>query len=123
MGVYLGAVAVFERGHYAAAVGIVLRICRRHHKHVQGQPHLVALDLHVPLFHQVEQPHLDPFGQVRQFIDTEDSAIGPGHQAIVDHQFIGQIMALGDLDGVYLANQVCYGDIGRRQLFRVAFLS
>ncbi len=61
LGVDLGAVAVFQRGHDAAAVGVVFGVGRRHHEHVQGQPHTVTLDLHVPLFHQVEQPHLDPF--------------------------------------------------------------
>ena len=123
MGVYLGPVAVFQRGHDAAAVGVIFGVRRRHHEHIYGQSHSVTLDLHIPLFHQVEQPHLDPFGQVGELVDTEDAPVGARHQAVVNHQFVGQITALGNLDGVDLTDKVGYGDIRGRKFFGVPFFS
>ena len=123
MGVYLRAVAVLQRRHDAATVGVVLRVGRGHHVNVQGQPYAVALNLHVSLFHQVEQPHLYPLGQVGQLVDAEDAPVGAGHQTVVDHQFVRKVMPLRHLDGVNLANQVGDGDVGGSQLLRVALLA
>ena len=64
MGVNLGAVAVLQWSHNAAAVGIVLRVGGGDHVHIQGQTDAVAFYLHVPLFHQVEQAHLYALCQV-----------------------------------------------------------
>ena len=120
VGVDLRAVAVFQRRYDAAPVGVILRVGRRHHIDVQRQPDAVALDLHIPLFHQVEQPHLNPLGQVGQFVDAEDAPVGARHQPIVNRQLVRQIMPFRHLDGVDFANQVGDGNVGRRQLFRVA---
>ena len=120
MGMNLRAVAVFQRGDNASAVGVVLGVGGGDDEDVQGQTDAVALDLHVALFHQVEQAHLDAFGQVGQFVDTEDAPVGARHQAVVDGGLVGQVAALGDLDGVDFANQVGDGNVGRRQLFGVA---
>src|SRR5439155_477637 len=72
----LRAEAVLERRDDAPAVGVVLGVRARNHVEVERQAHLVAPDLDVALLHDVEQPHLDPFGEVGQLIDREDAAVG-----------------------------------------------
>ena len=62
---HLGAVPVLEGGDDAAPVCVVLRVGRCHDQDIERHPDAVTLDLDVPLFHQVEQPHLDPLGKVR----------------------------------------------------------
>ena len=123
VGMNLGAVAVFERSDDAAAVGVVLGVGGGHYVHVQGQADAVALDLDVALLHQVEEAHLDALGEVGQFIDGENTPVGAGHQAVMDGKFVGEMATLGDLDGVDLANEVGYRDVGSGQLLGVAVLA
>ena len=89
MGADLGAVAVFQRRDDAAAVRVVLRVGRGDDEHVQRQADLEAADLHVPLLEQVQQPHLNTFGQIRELVDGEDAAVDPRHQTEVQGQLIG----------------------------------
>ena len=117
------AVAVLERGDDAAAVGVVLRVGRRHDEDVEVQAHLVAADLDVALLHHVEQADLDAFGQVRQLVDREDAAVGARDQAVVDGQLVAEVAALGDLDRVHLADQVGDGDVWRGELLAVALVA
>ena len=123
MGVDLGTVPILEWGDDTSPVGVVFRVCRRDHEHIQRQPDPVALDLYVPLFHQVEQPHLNPFRQIWQLVDAEDAAVGAGNHSVVDHQLVGQVMPLGHLDGVDLTDEIGNGYIRSRQFFRVTVLS
>ena len=51
---------------------------------------------------------------------ADDPAVRPGDQAVVEGQLVGEVAALGDLDRVHLADQVRDGDVGRRELLRVA---
>ena len=74
----LRAEAVLEGRDDAAAVRVVLGIGGGDHEHVEVQAHLVAADLHVALFHDVEETDLDALGEVGQLVDGEDAAIGPG---------------------------------------------
>jgi hypothetical protein len=120
VGADLGAEAVLERGDDAAAVGVVLRVRARHHVEGDGQPHLVAADLHVALRHDVEEAHLDALGQVGQLVEREDAAVGAGQEPVVDGQLVGEIAALGHLDRVDLADEIRDGDVGGGQLLAVA---
>ena len=79
----------------------------------------MAADLDVALLHQVEKPHLDTLGQVRQLVDAEDAAVGARDEAEVDGQLVREVPALGHLDGVDLADEVGDRDVGRRQLLGV----
>ena len=117
--VNLRPVAVFQRRDNPPPVGVILRVGRGHHKHIQRHPHPVALNLHIPLLHQVEQPHLNPFRQVGQLVDAENPPVGPRHQPVMNGGFIGQMPPLRNLDGVDLPNQVGNGNVRRRQLFRI----
>ena len=123
MGADLGAVAVLERGDDAAAVGVILGVGAGHNANVQRQPRPETADLHVALLHDVEEPDLQFLRQVRQFVDAENAPIGARHQAVVDHQFIGQIAAFGNLDGVDFADQLRRRHVGRGQFFAVAVLA
>ena len=116
----LGAVAVFERGDDAPAVGVVLGVGRGDDEDVQVEADLVAADLDVALLHDVEQADLDAFGEVRQLVDREDAAVGPRHQAVVDGELVRQVAAFGHLDRVHLTNKVGDGDVRGRQFLAVA---
>ena len=106
-----------------AARGVVLGIGARDEHHVERQANLVALDLDVLLFHQVEQSDLHLLGQVGQLVDGEDAAIGARDEAVVDGLLVGEVAALGDLDRIDLADQIGHRNVGRRQLFGVAPLA
>ena len=76
VGANLRADAVFERSDDLAARGVVLRIGAEDQRHIQRQAHRISLNLHVAFLHDVEQADLDFSGQVGQFVDGEDAAIG-----------------------------------------------
>ena len=118
-----GAVAVFEGGDDAAAVGVVLRVGAGDDVDVQGEADAVAADLDVALFHEVEEADLDALGEVGEFVDAEDAAVGAGDEAEVNGEFVGEVAALGDLDGVDLADEVGDGDVGGGELFGVALVA
>src|SRR6202171_5772099 len=113
---------VLQRRDDAAAVGVVLRVGAGDDDDVDREAEFEAADLHVALFYQVQQTNLDAFRQVRELVDGKDAAVGARHQAVVDGQLIGQVLALRDPDRVDLADQV--GDRGVRggQLFAVSLV-
>ena len=118
----LGADAVFQRRDDFAARGVVLGIGAEHERHIQRQPHRIALNLHVAFLHDVEQADLNFAREVRQFVDGEDAAIGARQQSVMHRELAAQfVTALCRLDGIDVADQVGDGHIGRRQLFDVAF--
>ena len=119
----LRAVAVFEGRDDATAVGVVLRVGAGDDEDVEGKADAEAANLNVALFHDVEQPHLDALSQVRQFVDTEDAAIGARDEAVVDGEFVGEVAALGDLDGVHFADQVGDRDVRGGELLAVAVVA
>ena len=116
----LGTEAVLQRRDDAAAVRVVLGVGRRHEHEVDGEPDLVAPDLHVALLEHVEQADLDALGEVGELVDREDPAVGARHEPVVDGELVGQVAALGDLDGVDLADQVGDRRVGRGQLLAEA---
>jgi len=119
----LGAEAVLERRDDPAAVGVVLGVGAGHDVHVDRQANLVAADLDVALFHDVEQADLDALGQVRQLVDREDAAVGPRHEPVVNRQLVGEVTALGDLDRIDLADEIGDRDVGCRELLTVAAIA
>src|SRR5579885_202071 len=116
----LGAAAVFERRDNAPAIRIVFGVGAGNDIHVQRQPHFIAANLYIALFHNIQQADLDALGQIGQFVDAEDAPVGAWDQAVVDGQFVGQIATLGHANGVHFADQVRDGDVRRCQLFAIA---
>ena len=123
VGADLGAEAILQRGDDAAAVGVVLGVGRGEQHHVERQADLVAADLHVALLEHVEQADLDALGEVGQLVDGEDAAVGAGHQAVVQGELVGEVAALGHLDGVDLADEVGDRRVGRGQLLAEAVVA
>jgi hypothetical protein len=119
VGPNLGAEPILQRRHDPAPVRVVLRVGRGHQQQVEGQADPVAADLDVALLEDVEQRHLDPFGQVGELVDGHDAAVRPRDQAVVDGQLVGQVPALRHPDGVDVADQVGHGRVRRGQLLRV----
>ena len=68
----------------------------------------------------LSRPDLDALGEVGQLVDGEDAAVGARDEAVVDGRRVRQVAALGDLDGVHLADEVGDGDVRRGQLLAVA---
>ncbi len=80
--------AVFKRRHDFAAGRVIFGVCAEHDGNVKLEAYGVALNLHVPLLHDVEQRNLDFAGQVRHLIDREDAAICPWQQPVVHGQLV-----------------------------------
>jgi hypothetical protein len=49
----------------------VVRVGRRHEEDIQREPDLVATDLNGARLEHVEQPDLNPLGQVREYVDAK----------------------------------------------------
>ena len=111
---------VLERRDDPAARGVVLGVRARHDVQVQRQPHDEATDLDVALLEHVQQPDLDPLGEVGQLVDRDDAPVRARDQPVVERQLVGQVATLRDLDRIDLADEVGDRDIGRRQLLGVA---
>ena len=57
-------------------------------------------------------------GEIGEFVDGEDAAIGAGEQAVVDGEFVGEIAAAArGADGIDVADDVGHGDVGSGELF------
>ncbi len=116
--------AILERRDDFAARGVIFRIGREHQHDVERQADRVAFDLHVAFLHDVEQSHLDLAGEIGQFVDGENAAIGARQQSIVDRHFAGELVpAARGLDGIDVADHVGDGDVGRCQFFHVAMVA
>ena len=112
--------AILQWRDDAAAIGVVLGIRREDHANIQVEPNGVAADLNVAFFQHVEQTNLYLGGQVRQFVDGEDAAVGARDEAKVHGGFIGKITALGVFDEIDFANQISDGNVGSSELFVIA---
>ena len=121
VGADLGADPVLERRDDLAARRVVLGVGAEDHHHVERQAYRVAFDLDVAFLEDVEQAHLDLAGEVGQLVDREDAAVGPGQQAVVHRQLVGELQAgARRLDRIEVANHVGDRHVRRRQLFDVA---
>ena len=84
----------------------------------------VALNLDVALLHDVEQADLNLAGEVGQFVDREDAAIRARQQAVVDGQFVRDVLpAARRLDRIDVADHVRDGHVRRRQFLDVALVA
>ena len=116
----LGPEPVLERGDDPPAVRVVLGVRAGHEHDVQRQAQRVAAHLDVALLHDVEQRDLDALGEVGQLVDRHDAAVRARHEAVVDGLGVAQAAALGDLDGVDVADEVGDGGVRGGQLLGVA---
>ena len=82
--------AVLERRDDLAARRVILGIGGEDEQHVERQANRVALNLDVAFLHDVEEADLNLAGEIGQFVDGEDAAIGAGQQAVVDGQFVAK---------------------------------
>ncbi len=119
----LAADAVLERRDDLAAGGVILRVGGEGQHQIEREAHGISFDLHVAFLHDVEQAHLNLPGQVGQFIDGEDAAIGARQEAVVHGELAREIVAAARrFDRVDVADHVGDGDIGSGQLLDVAGL-
>ena len=99
VGADLAADAVFQRRDDLAARRVVFRVGGEDQQQVERQANRVALNLHVAFLHDVEEADLNLAGEIGQFVDGEDAAVGARQQSIVDGQFVGDVLsAAGRLD-------------------------
>ena len=118
VGADLAADAVFEWGDDLAAGGVVLGVGGEDDGDVEREADGVALNLHVAFLHDVEERDLDFAGEVGELVDGEDAAIGAGKQAVVHGELGAEVLiAAGGFDGVDVADEVGYGDVGGGELF------
>src|SRR5208283_307156 len=115
---------VFQRGDDFSAGGVVLGIGGEDEEHVEGQAQGIALNLDVAFLHDVEQADLDFAGEIGEFVDGENAAIGAGEKAVVDSELIGKVAtAAGGADGVNVANDVGDGDVRGSKFFDEALIA
>ena len=113
VGADFAADAVFERGDDLAAGGVVLGVGGEDDGYVEGEADGVALNLDVALLHDVEESDLDLSGEVGELVDGEDAAVGAGEQAVVHGELGAEVLVgAGGFDGVDVAYEVGYGDVG-----------
>src|SRR6184192_1316344 len=122
VGADLCAEAVLKRRDDAPSVRVVLRVRAGDDVNVNRQAELEAANLHVAFLDEVQQSDLDPFSEVWEFVDGEDAAVGAGHQAVMDGELVGKVLALRHPDGIDLADQVGDRGVGRGQLLAVTLL-
>ncbi len=115
--------AIFERGDDLAAGGVVLGVSAEDDGYIEREADGVALNLDVAFLHDVEERDLDFSGEVGEFVDGEDAAIGAGQQAVVHGQFAAEVLVgAGGFDGVDVSDEVGYGDVGGGKFFYVALV-
>src|SRR5262245_35558145 len=121
MSLNLRADPVLERRDNFAARRVIFGVGREDQQHVKWQPDRITLNLHVSFLHDVEQSDLNLSGQVRQFVDGDNAAVGAGQQAVMDRQLVReQVSSARRLDRVNVADDVRDGHVGRRQLFNIS---
>ena len=121
VGADLAADAVFEGRDDFAAGGVVLGVGGEDDGDVELEADGVALNLDVAFLHDVEEGDLNFAGEVGDFVDGEDAAVGAGKQAVVHGELGAELVAgAGGLDGVDVADEVGDGDVGGGELFDVA---
>src|ERR1035437_8487013 len=124
VGADLAADAVLKGGNDLAAGGVVFGIGGKDEQQVEREADGVALNLDVAFLHDVEEPDLDLAGEIGQFVDGENAAVGARQQAVVDGELVGDVLAAASgLDGVDIADHVGDGHVRGGQLFDVAMVA
>ena len=116
----LRAEPVLERRDDPPSRGVVLGIGRGDHVQVERHPDDEAADLDVALLEDVEQANLDPFSQIGQLVDCDDTSIGARDQPVMDGQLVRQVATFGHLDRIDLADEVGDRDVRGGQLLSVS---
>src|ERR1035437_4366193 len=124
VGADLAADAVLEGGNDLAAGGVVFGVGGEDEEQVEREADGVALNLDVAFLHDVEEPDLDFAGEIGEFVDGENAAVGARQETVVDSELVGDVLAAaGGLDGVDIADHVGNGDVRSGQLFDVAMVA
>ena len=124
MGADFTADAILERSHDLAARRVVLGVGAEYQRNIQRQANRKAFDLHIAFLHDVEQPYLDFSGEVGQFVDGKDAAVGAGQQAVVNHQLVSEFVAAARrFDGIDVSDQIGDGYVRRGKLFHIALVA
>ena len=100
--------------------GVVLGVRARHQNQVERQAKGVSAYPDVPFLQDVEQRHLDTFGQVWKFVEAEDTPVGPWHQPEVDGFRVPEGPPFRNFHRVDVADQVAHTGVRRGQLLPVA---
>src|SRR5690348_4488204 len=112
--------AIFERRDDFAARGVILGVRGEDEQHVERQADRVTFYLNVALLHDVEQADLNFSSEIGQFVDGENAAIGAREQAIVNGEFVGEIVpALCGANGIHVADHVGDGHVGSGEFFDI----
>ena len=113
VGADLGSETILQRSDDLSSGCVVLGIGGENHEEVQGHTDGIPLHLNIPLLEDVEETHLNLPGQIRKLVDGEHPAVGARDEPVVQGELVGQVAALGHLDGVDLAEQIIV--VGRLQ--------
>src|SRR5712692_7451865 len=120
----LGADAFFQRSDDFSARGVILGIGGEDEEHVEREAQGIALNLNIAFLHDVEEADLNFSGEVGQFVDGKDAAIGAREKAVVDGEFVGEIAsAAGRPDGIDIADNVGHGHVGSGKFFDEAIVA
>src|SRR6266849_446900 len=124
VGANLRADTVFQWRDDFSARGVILGIGGENEEHVEREAEGVALNLDVAFLHDVEEADLNFSGEVGQFVDGKDAAIGAREKAVVDGEFVGEIAsAAGRPDGIDIADNVGHGHVGSGKFFDEAIVA
>ena len=116
MGADFASHAVFERSDDLSAGGIVFGIRGENEQDIERQTNGVALNLDVAFLHDIEKPHLNLSGQIRQLVDRKNAAVRARQQPVVHGQLVRKIASSPrGLDGINVSDNVGDGHIGRGQ--------
>jgi hypothetical protein len=114
---------ILQWRNYSTAICVVFRICRSDDEKVDWQANLESANLHILLFQDIKQANLDPFCQIREFVEIENAAVGAWNQAEGNDFLVAEIAPLCDLDRIDLSDQVRHGGVRRCQLFRITTIA
>src|SRR5215831_9959728 len=107
-----------------ASSSVVFGVRGKNDNDIERQPDRVALNLNVPLLHDVEQPDLNFSGEIRQFVDGEDAAVRTREQAVVDAQLAADRMpSFCGFDRIDIPDDVGNGYVRCSEFFDIAFLA
>src|SRR5712664_3867055 len=118
MGANFRADAVFQRRDDFSARRVIFRIRGKNEQDVERKSQRIAFNLNVPFLHDVEKADLNFSGEVGEFIDGENAAIGAREKPVVNGEFVGEVPASPRrADGIHITNNVSHGDVGSSEFF------
>ena len=116
--------AILERRDDLASCGIILRIRGEAEQHIEHEAHGIPFDLDVALLHDVEKADLHFAGEVGEFVQGEDAAVGPRKHPVVNGKFVAQdVPATRRLDWIQVTNEVRDRHIGSREFLHKSLVA